>query len=93
MSINGQPFAKAISTLTEEQIKLAADKKKINVEDSSVAGQFLSKVNTSCKAIGYSSAAAKANRRLMVGLCDRKGMPRLFVAASPDDERSFVVQL
>ena len=44
-SINSQPFAEAISTLTEEQIKLAADEKKINVEDSSVAGQFLSKVN------------------------------------------------
>ena len=71
-SINGQPFAEAISTLTEEQIKLAADKKKINIEDSSVAGQFLSKVNTSCKAIGYSSAAAKTNRRLVFGLCDRK---------------------
>ena len=91
--IGDQSFAEAISTLNEDQIKLAMEKKSKNIDDNSLAGTFLSKVQTSCKTIGYSSAAAQSNKRLLYGMCDRLGWPHLFVTVTPDDENNFRVQL
>ena len=91
--LNDQCFAEQISTLTEDQIKEAAKKKTDNVEDSSTARQFLEKVETSSKAIAYTTAAAKANRRLMYSLCDRFGIPGLFFSCSPCDECTFRVRV
>jgi hypothetical protein len=91
---NGQQsFAESISTLTDSQIKKAAENITNKVEDDSVAAQFLRRTETSCRSIGYTAAAAKANRRLMYGLCDRFGIPHIFFTISPCDECSWRVRL
>jgi len=91
--LHGKSFAELISTLTEAQIKAAADRISHGHEDTSVAAEFLRKAETSCKAIGYTAAAARANRRLMYSLCDRFGIPHIFFTLTPDDECSFRVRL
>ena len=91
--IDGKLFAEMESTLTKEQIRKAADNMTKGIEDSSIACQFLQKTETSCKSIGYTAAAARANRRLMYALCDRYGIPSIFFSLTPDDECSFRVQL
>ena len=51
--IHCKPFTEVVSTLTGEQINAASEKKTKGIVDSSIAGEFLSKVETSCGAIGY----------------------------------------
>jgi hypothetical protein len=80
-----QTLAESISTLTADQIRLAAENIDNNIEDNSAAAKFLRHANTSCKSIGYMPAAASTNRRLMYGLCDRYGIPHIFFTISPDD--------
>ena len=94
LGLNGhQSFAESISTLTDEQIKAAAENITKNIEDNSVAAQFLRRAETSCRSIGYTAASVAANRRLNYALCDRFGIPHIFFTISPDDECSFKVQL
>ena len=94
LGLNGQQsFAESISTLTDEQIKAAAENITKNIEDNSVAAQFLRRAETSCRSIGYTAASVAANRRLNYALCDRFGIPHIFFTISPDDECSFKVQL
>ena len=52
---------------------------------------FLSRVEASCKAIGYTGAAAKANRRKMYAMCDRHGVPSIFFSLTPSDEKTIRV--
>ena len=91
--VHGRPFAEVVSTLTEKQIKEAADKRTNNIDDSSIAGEFLSRVEISCAALGYTAAAAKKNRRYMFAMCDRLGLPSLFFTLTPDDELSIRVRM
>ena len=42
--VGDQPLAETVSTLTEDQIKVAADKKTKGIEDKSSAGIFLERV-------------------------------------------------
>eukprot|EP00957_Ditylum_brightwellii_P038214 2888659-Ditylum_brightwellii.AAC.1 len=86
-------FAESISTLTDQQIKRAAENITKNVEDNSVAAQFLRRAETSCRSIGYTAAAARANRRLMYALTDRYGTAHIFFTISPCDECSFRVRV
>ena len=86
-------FAESISTLTDQQIKRAAENITKNVEDNSVAAQFLRRAETSCRSIGYTAAAARANRRLMYGLTDRYGTAHIFFTISPCDECSWRVRV
>jgi len=88
-----QTFAESISTLTDQQIKIAAENITNNIEDNSVAAQFLRRAETSCRSIGYTAAAARANRRLMYGLTDLLGIPHIFFTISPCDECSTRVRL
>ena len=53
----------------------------------------MQRIETSCKSIGYTAAAAKSNRRNMYAMCDRYGLPGIFFSLTPDDEGSFRVQL
>ncbi len=52
-------FAESISTLTEEQIRTAAENIDNNIEDNSLVAQFLRQSDTSCRSIGYLPAAAQ----------------------------------
>lgn len=88
-----QTFAESISTLTEDELRIAAENITNNRDDNSNAANFLRKAETSCKSIGYTSAAAKANRRLLFSLCDRYGPPHIFFTISPDDECSWRVRV
>ena len=81
------------STLTEKQIKEAADKSTNNIDDSSIAGEFMSRVEISCAALGYTAATAKKNRRYMFAMCDRFGLPSLFFTLTPDDKLSIRVRM
>lgn len=89
----GTSLAECISTLTESDISAAAKKKADNVPDTSNAALFLQKAETSCRAIAYSAAAAKYNRRLMYALCDRLGIPNVFFTCTPCDLCSWRVRL
>ena len=91
--INRRPFAEVIVTLTEEQIKSAAKKLANDITDTSLTALFLQRIETSCKSIGYTAAAARANRQIMYAMCDRYGLPDIFFSLTPDDEGSFRVQL
>ena len=91
--IYGKPFGDAISTITEEEIKVAANNLTNKIEDSSVAARFLKESVASCSAVGYTSAAAKANRRIMYAFCDAFGIPGVFFSLSPCDECAFRVRL
>ncbi|KAL7493250.1 hypothetical protein ACHAWT_002306 [Skeletonema menzelii] len=88
-----QTFAESISTLTEEQIRTAAENIDNKIADDSPAAQLLRRSDTSCRSIGYMPASASSNRRLMYGLCDKFGIPHIFFTISPDDERSWRVRL
>ena len=92
-TFNGESFAESVSTLTEAQIKEAARKMDKNEVDNSIAGEFLRRVNTSCKAIGYTKAAADAALRQMYVLCGYLGYPDIFFTLTPDDECSFRVRV
>ena len=47
----------------------------MNKHDSSVAGKFLQKIDTSCKALAHLVATAKYNKRLMFAKYERFGLP------------------
>jgi hypothetical protein len=66
-----------MSTLTDDQIKAAANTLSKNVPDSSVAGEFLQKAEISCKSISYTAATARANRQLVYLSRDRYGIPSI----------------
>lgn len=91
--VHGQPFTEVISTLTKDQSKASADKLLKIVPDSSVAGEFLQKTETSCKTIGYTAVAVRVNRQLMYSLFDRYRIPSIFFTVSPNEECSFRVRL
>ena len=96
---NGQSFAELVSTLTEEEITAAAARRNNNKNnrdaprDLSTAGKFFDKVETSCKAIGHSAAAAKHNKRLMFSMCDWGGIPDIFFTLTPCDECTHRVRI
>mmetsp|Transcript_8806 Transcript_8806/g.14245 ORF Transcript_8806/g.14245 Transcript_8806/m.14245 type:complete len:508 (-) Transcript_8806:717-2240(-) len=85
--------AESISTLTDQQIKRAAENITKNVEDNSVAAQFLRRAETSCRSIGYTAAATRANWRLMYGLTDRFGTAHIFFTISLCNECSWRVRV
>ena len=90
---HGKPFGEVISTITTEDIKTAAENITNKIEDNSIAAQFLKDSESSCKAVGYSTAAAKANRRIMFAFCDLWGIPGVFFSLSPCDECAFRVRI
>ena len=55
--------------------------------------QFFLKAESSCKSIGYTTAAARANRRLMFAMSDMYGIPPIFFTLTPDDLNSFRVRM
>ena len=91
--INGKSLAEQVSMLTEAEIREAAKKRDDNVKDSSVAGIFLKRVNTSCEAIGYTEAAFNANWQYMYALCDFFSFSDIFFMLTPDVQCSFRVRL
>ncbi len=60
--INRRLFADVVTKLTEKQIQKSADNPRNNIDDQSIAAQFLMQAESSCKAVGYNSAAARENR-------------------------------
>ena len=89
--INGKPFADVVASLTEDQINKAADNLRNSIKDISNAAHFLLQAESLCKAIGYTTAAARATQRLMYALCDRYGIPGIFFTLTPDDLNTFCV--
>ena len=90
---NGRSLADQVSLLTEREIKAAALKRDKNIEDNSVAGEFLRRINGSCKAIGYTKAAADVALQQIYALCDYNGFGDIFFSFTPCDECSFWVRL
>ena len=88
-----------MSTLTEEEITAAAARQNENKnnrdapQDLSTAGKFFDKVETSCKAIGHSAAAAKHNKQLMFSMCDWGGIPDIFFTLIPCDKCTHRVRI
>ena len=68
-SIRGdQFFAKQVSTPT---VRKTENRNNPDApRDTSTAGLFFEMVETSCKAIGHSAAAAKYNKHLVFSICD-----------------------
>ena len=90
---NGRSLVDQVSLLTEREIKAAALKRDKNIEDNSVAGDLLRRINGSCKAIGYTKAAADVALRQIYALCDYNGFGDIFFSFTPCDECSFRVRL
>ena len=88
-----QLLTNIVSTLIEDQMKVAAHKRTKAIEDTVSVGIFVERLETSCKAIGYLPAATRYNRRLMYAICSRHGTPGVFFALAPDDEYCFRVRL
>ena len=59
---NDRPFSEVIPTLTEEQTNSATKNLANEITDTSPTAQFLQRIETSCKPIGCTAAAARANR-------------------------------
>ncbi len=89
LRINGMLFADVVAKLTEQQIQKATKNLRNNIDDQSIAAKFLLQVESSCKAVGYTSAAARANRRLLYAMCDRFGIPGIFFTLTPDYLNTF----
>ena len=102
-TINGRPLAEQVSQITPQELERAAKRadeiQKLRrmgqtvASDRSVAGVFLQKVNTSCKAIAYTKAAADANLRNMYAFCDRFSFPDIFFTLTVDDQMNMRVRL
>ena len=63
---NKRPFAQVIATLTEEQIKSAGKKLANDITDTILAVQFLQRIETSFKSIGYTATAVRANMQTVL---------------------------
>ncbi len=82
-----------MSTLTKEQIQKAADNLANEIEDNSAVAQLLLKAESSCKSIGYTTAAARANRHLMLTMYDMYSIPPRLFSLTTDELNSSHVQI
>ena len=54
---------------------------------------FLKEINTSCRALGHTSGAAKAARKGYFSYIDHYGLNSIFLTVAPDDQRNFRIRL
>ena len=54
---------------------------------------FLKAINTSCRALGHTSEAAKAARKGYFSYMDHYGLNSIFLTVTPDDQRNFRIRL
>ena len=84
--VNGVSLGETLSNFTTDDIP----------KDSSTnaaTDSFLKTINTSCRALGHTSEAAKAARKGYFSYMDHFGLNSLFLTVTPDDQRNFRIRL
>ena len=84
--VNGVSLGETLSKFTTDDIPKDGS-------TNTTTDAFLKAINTSCKALGHTTEAAKAARKGYFSFMDHFGLNSLFLTVTPDDQRNFRIRL
>ena len=84
--VNGVSLGETLSKFTTDDIPKDGS-------TNTATDAFLKAINTSCKALGHTTEAAKAARKGYFSYMDHFGLNSLFLTVTPDDQRNFRIRL